>query len=61
MHKIEVTPVKKVESKFHSSVWMNIVIGGTTGGKIEIDLFKETPKCAENFRQLCTGEKGKGK
>ena len=40
---------------------MDVTIGDLDAGRIEIDLFSETPKTSENFRCLCTGEKGKGK
>ena len=34
---------------------------GRSLGRVEMELFSDvTPKCAENFRALCTGEKGMG-
>ena len=42
----------------HSTVFFDISIGGQSAGRITIALFNDTPKCAENFRQLCTGEAG---
>ena len=45
----------------HSSVFFEVTIGGVPlGRRIEIDLFAETPATSENFRALCTGEKGTG-
>jgi len=43
-------------------VFFDIEIGGTAAGRIEFELFSTvTPKTAENFRSLATGEKGTGK
>ena len=45
----------------HSRVFFDITIGNQSAGRIEMDLFNDTPGTAENFRCLCTGEKGVGK
>jgi len=43
-------------------VFLDIAIGSKPAKRLEIELFKNfVPKTAENFRALCTGEKGMGK
>ncbi len=40
--------------------FLEISIDGEVEGRIEILLYPDCPKTAENFRCLCTGEKGIG-
>jgi peptidyl-prolyl isomerase D len=44
-----------------SRVWFDITIGGAPTGRVVFELYNDVvPKTADNFRSLCTGEKGVG-
>jgi len=48
--------------KSRSRVFFDVTIGGKLAGRVTFELYNDlVPKTAENFRALCTGEKGLGK
>jgi len=54
-------PISKELNNANSFVYFDVGIGNKKG-RVVFELFDDvTPKCAENFRALCTGEKGQGR
>ncbi|KAJ9444152.1 Peptidyl-prolyl cis-trans isomerase CYP19-1 [Diplonema papillatum] len=54
--------IAKMRNPKNPVVFFDIEQKGSKLGRVVMELYADvTPKCAENFRCLCTGEKGKGK
>ncbi|KAF7244112.1 Peptidyl-prolyl cis-trans isomerase D [Varanus komodoensis] len=55
------SPLSKPSNPQNPRVFLDVDIGGERAGRIVLELFADiVPKTAENFRALCTGEKGIG-
>uniref|UniRef100_UPI00398F1F87 peptidyl-prolyl cis-trans isomerase D n=1 Tax=Pristiophorus japonicus TaxID=55135 RepID=UPI00398F1F87 len=55
------TPKAQPPNAANPRVYLDVKIAGETVGRIVLELFADVcPKTAENFRALCTGEKGIG-
>lgn len=52
---------KKKGPKISHKVFFDVKLGDAPAERITMGLYKSVPKTAENFRALCTGEKGVGK
>ena len=55
----EVVNVPKRVGSGLPRVWLDLSIGGVKSGRLVVELFADrVPRTAENFRCLCTGERG---
>jgi hypothetical protein len=60
--KLDRISLDQATSDKNPRVFFDMEIGGEKAGRITMELFASVvPKTAENFRALCTGEKGVGK
>jgi hypothetical protein len=59
--KLDSVMLDEATSEENPRVFFDMEIGGEKAGRITMELFANVvPKTAENFRALCTGEKGVG-
>ena len=57
----EIALTEVAGSDANVKVFFDMELGGEPVGRVEMELFaKACPKTCENFRALCTGEKGRG-
>ncbi len=62
MANVSLAQESPAKAKVTSKVFFDITIGDKDAGRIVMGLFgDDLPKTTENFRCLCTGEKGEGK
>lgn len=55
-------PLSEAESEENPRVFFDVQIGDVDAKRLEMELFANVcPRTCENFRALCTGEKGDGK
>merc|ERR1712146_306039 len=53
--------INQLNKMSNPKVFFDVTIGGQAAGRITMELYADVvPKTAENFRCLCTGEKGMG-